>query len=185
MLLFNYLHSTMLNQIINLFWTILSFAILGTYWGLYFAEQRSPLVPVTFVVLSILISAIPNRWLRRLKLSNDKKTYQRIGVKLLMYFVQNGTLVNRIQRKYHKKSGIIHNRKQAQDYLKTIVIQEKFHYCCFALFLFTTVSAFSTGKPGMTLLIMLCNMLYNVYPILLQQYNRLRIDSLLRQNSDH
>nr|WP_068890368.1 hypothetical protein [Pedobacter panaciterrae] len=171
----------MLNQIINLFWTVLSFAIFGIYWGEYFAEQRSPLLLIISVVLSILIYAIPNRWLRTLTLSNDKKTFERIGVKLLLYFVQNGTLANRIQRKYYKKSGIIHNRKQAQDYLKTIVMQERFHYCCLVLFFLSTVSAFSTGKPGIGMLIMLCNILYNVYPILLQQYNRLRIHRLLRQ----
>jgi hypothetical protein len=171
----------MLNQIINLFWTLLSFATVVVYWGQYFAEKRSPLILIVSVVISILIYAIPTRWLRKLTISNDKKMYERIGVKLLLYVVQNGTLVNRIQRKYYKKPGIIHNRKQVQDYLKTIVMQEKFHYCCFTLFLLSAISAFSTGKPGVALLIMLCNILYNVYPILLQQYNRLRIQKLLNQ----
>mgnify|MGYP003578392111 CR=1 FL=1 len=171
----------MLNQIINLFWTILAFAILGVYWTQYFEEQRSPLVLIISILVSVLIYAIPTRWLRKLTISNDKKMYERIGVKLLLYVVQNGTLVNRIQRKYYKKSGIIRNRKLVQDYLKTIVMQEKFHYCCFTLFLLSAISAFSTGKPGIALLIMLCNILYNVYPILLQQYNRLRIKKLLNQ----
>ncbi|ETZ22356.1 hypothetical protein [Pedobacter sp. V48] len=170
----------MLNQIINLFWTILSFTTVGVYWGQYFAEKRSPLILIVSVVISVLIYVIPNQWLRKLAISNDKKMYERIGVKLLLYVVQNGTLVNRIQRKYYKKPGIIRNRKQAQDYLKTILMQEKFHYCCFTLFLLSAVSAFSTQKPGIGLLIMLCNILYNVYPILLQQYNRLRIQKLLR-----
>ncbi|WP_369799789.1 hypothetical protein [Pedobacter sp. BMA] len=41
-------------------------------------------------------------------------------------------------------------------------------------------SAFLTGKPGMAMSILLCNIIYNVYPILLQQYNKTRINQLLR-----
>jgi magnesium-transporting ATPase (P-type) len=170
----------MLNQIINLFWTIACFLISGAYWGLYFAEKRSPWVLAIFIALSILTAVTPRRWLSALTLSKNRKVYERIGVKILLFFVQNGTLVNRIQRKYNKKSGIIHNRIQAKNYLKTIAIQERFHYSCFTLFLLTTISACATGKPGMALLILLCNVLYNVYPILLQQYNRLRIAALIR-----
>lgn len=171
----------MLNQVINLFWTIVSFAVFGVYWGRYFAEQRLPWVLALFIVLSILTWAIPTKWLSALTIGKNRKSYERMGIKLLLFFVQNGTLVNRIQRKYSKKSGLIHNRNQAQSYLKTIAMQERYHYCCLVLFLLTTFSAFSTGKPGMALLITLCNMLYNIYPIFLQQYNRLRIDALLKR----
>ena len=169
----------MLNQVINLFWTIVSFAVFGVYWGRYFAEQRSPWVLALFIVLSILIWAIPAKWFSALTISKSKRTYERMGVKFLLLFVQNGTLVNRLQRKYSKKSGLIHNRSQAQSYLKTIAMQERYHYCCLVLFLLTTLSAFSTGKPCIALLITLCNILYNIYPILLQQYNRQRIGTLL------
>jgi hypothetical protein len=169
----------MLNQLINIFWTMVSFAIFGTYLGLCLAEKRSPLVLVAFLVLSVLVYAIPARWLSILTLGKDRKNYERIGIKFFRYFVQNGTLVNRIQRKYTTKSGIIHNPKEAQNYLRTIAMQERFHYCCFVLFSLSTVDAFYIGKPEMALLIILVNILYNVYPILLQQYNKLRINLVL------
>ena len=172
---------TMLNQIINLFWTMVAFATFGIYWGHYFAEKRSPLTFTIFITVSILTCAIPSTWLSAMTINKYRKTYERIGVKLLLFFVQNGTLVNRIQRKHSKKNGLIHNRTQAQNYLKTIAMQERFHYGCLALFFLTTISAFTTEKPGMALLIMLSNILYNIYPILLQQYNRLRIEILLRR----
>lgn len=170
----------MLNQIINLFWTVLSFAIFGIYWGGYLAEQRSPLLLAVFVVFSIMTYAIPARWIDKFAVSKNKTTYERIGVKLLLYFVQNGTLVNHIQKRQRKRPGLIHNRTQAENYLKTIRMQERFHYCCFILFILSTGSAFLTEKPGMALMILLCNITYNVYPILLQQYNKIRINRLLR-----
>jgi hypothetical protein len=169
----------MLNQIINIFWTTLSFVIVGTYWGRYLAEQRSPSIMAVFVLLSILTSFIPSSWIDKFTLSKSKKTYERIGVNWLLFFVQNGILVNSIQKKQGKRPGLIHNRKQAENYLKTIRMQERFHYCCFVLFTLSTVSAFMTGKKGIALLILLCNVSYNVYPMLLQQYNRIRINRLL------
>ncbi len=170
----------MLNQIINFFWNTLSFGIFGVYWGGYLAEQRSPLVLAVFVVFSITPCTIPASWIDKFAISEDKKTYERIGVRMLLYFVQNCLLVNYMQKKHQKKPGLIHNRTQAEDYLKTIRMQERFHYCCFILFTLSICSAFLTQKPGMALLILLCNITYNVYPILLQQYNRIRINSLLR-----
>ncbi len=145
----------MLNQIINLFWTMVAFATFGVYWGLYFAEQRSTWTLIIFITLSILTYAIPPKWLLILTISKNRKVYERIGVKLLLFFVQNGTLVNRIQKWYGKKTGLIQNRIQAQSYLKAIAMQERFHYCCFVLFSLTTLCAFSTGKLGIALLIML------------------------------
>ena len=171
----------MLNQLINLFWTIVSFAVFGVYWGRYFAEQKSPWMLILFIVISLSMWVIPGKWLSRLAISKNKRDYERVGIKFLLFFVQNGTLVNRIKSKYSNKSGLIHTRKQAQNYLKTVAMQERYHYCCFVLFLLTTLCAFSTGNAGMALLIMLFNTLYNIYPILLQQYNRLRIDTLLRR----
>jgi hypothetical protein len=169
----------MLNQIINIFWTTLSFVIVGTYWGRYLAEQRSPSIIAVFVLLSILTSFIPSSWIDKFALSKSKETYERIGLNWLLFFVQNGKLVNSIQKKQGKRPGLIHSRTQAENYLKTIRMQERFHYCCFVLFTLSTVSAFMTGKSGIALLILLCNVSYNVYPILLQQYNRIRINRLL------
>ena len=169
----------MLNQIINIFWTTLSFVIVGTYWGGYLAEQRSPIIMAVFVLLSIFTSFIPSSWIDKFTLSKRKKTYERIGVKWLLYFVQNGKLANSIQKKQGKRPGLIHSGKQAENYLKTIRMQEKYHYCCFVFFTLSIGSAFIIQKPGIALLILVCNVSYNVYPILLQQYNRIRINRLL------
>lgn len=169
----------MLNQLINVFWTTLSFSLIGWYWGLYFAENRSPLILIMSITLSILIYVLPAKWLNALMLSKDRKTYERLGLKFFRYFVQDGTLVNRYLRKHKMDFGVIRNRNHAIVYLRTISIQERFHYCCLIMFTLTSLCAIVLGRPGLGLLIVLNNILYNVYPILLQQYNKVRINTVL------
>jgi hypothetical protein len=173
----------MLNQLINVFWTVVSFTAVGYYWGLYFAEKRAPLTLVVIVILSILFYLTPRKWLSLLTLSNNRRIYERIGVRLILWFVQNGTFVNRIQRKFGKQRGMISSRKNALAYLSTIDMQERYHYCCLVFFALSSVSALVTGRTEEAFYISLSNIVYNIYPILLQQYSRLRIEMLLSGNS--
>lgn len=168
----------MLNQLLNLFWTLLFFAPLGYYWGIYFAESKSELTFVLIVGVSILIYMLPKKWMQALILGKTKKAYEHIGIKFFRWFVQNGTLIKKIRRKRIQRSGIIRNRTEAFNYLNTIAMQERFHYCCFTFFLLSTVYATYYGQVGLATVITFCNILYNVYPILLQQYNKLRIESV-------
>jgi hypothetical protein len=173
----------MINQLINVFWTIVSFAVAGFYWGLHFAEQRPAMILWWILVLSILGYMTPRKWLLALTLSDNRKTYERIGVTFILWFVQNGTWVNRLQRKSGKHKALIHNRKSARSYLGTIDMQERYHYSCFVFFTLSACVALLTGKTAMAFLITLSNIIYNVYPILLQQYNRLRIGLILSGES--
>lgn len=168
-----------LNLFINLFWTILSFMVIGWYWGLHFAENRSHWVLTTSIVLSMLVFFLPSKWLSTLTLSKHRKTYEKLGLKFFRHFIQDGTLVNRHLRKHRKDFGVIRNRDHALSYLRTIAMQERYHYCCLVLFTSTSLCAIITGRPFLGLLLFMSNMLYNVYPILLQQYNRLRINAAL------
>ena len=173
------LFETMLNQLINVFWTLTSFTVVGVYWGLYFTEKGSLGTLYTIIVLSILVYFIPARWLSALKLGKNRRTYERAGVRFVLWFVQNGTFVNRIQQKVTSRRKLITSRKSALAYLSTISMQERYHYCCFVFFILSALSAIFMGKIVLALLILLSNVVYNVYPILLQQYNRLRINLLL------
>lgn len=74
---------------------------------------------------------------------------------------------------------VISNQANARQYLSKIALQERYHYSCFVFFTLSAFSALVGGKIQMALLISIANVIYNVYPILLQQYNRLRIQRLL------
>lgn len=173
----------MLNQLINVIWTAASFTVVGFYWGLYIAEKRSLSTLYAIIVLSVFSYMIPRKWISALTLSDNRKIYERIGVKFMLWFVQNGTFVNLVKRKSGTQRGIIKGRKSARAYLATIAMQERYHYSCFVFFMLSTLAALVNGKVRIAFFILFWNILYNVYPILLQQYNRLRISLLLSKIS--
>jgi hypothetical protein len=169
----------MLNQLINIFWTIISFSALGWYWGEYFAEDRAEWLLYVFIVASVLAFNIPVKLISALNLSTNPRTYEWIGVRAMRWLVQDGMLVRRVNQRLGKNHKAIPNRQAALKYLNKIAMQERYHYCCFVFFSLSSVSAILTGKIGLALLMAISNIVYNVYPILLQQYNRLRIRKLI------
>jgi hypothetical protein len=169
----------MLNQLINVFWTIISFSVVGWYWGEYFAEDRVEWLLYVFIAASVLAFNIPVKLISVLNLSTNPRTYELIGVRAMRWLVQDGMLVHRVNQRLGKNQKVIPNRKAARRYLNKIVVQERYHYSCFVFFSLSSVSAILTGKIGLALLMAISNIIYNVYPILLQQYNRLRIRKLL------
>jgi hypothetical protein len=62
---------------------------------------------------------------------------------------------------------------------------ERYHFCCLIFFQTSSVYACYFEEYLLAFLIFLCNILYNVFPILLQQYNRMRIIKILKQQSLH
>jgi hypothetical protein len=169
----------MLNQLINVFWTITSFSVVGWYWGEYFAEDRAEWLLYAFIVASVLAFNIPVKLISALNLSTDPRTYELIGVRAMRWLVQDGMLVQRVNQRLDRNQKVIPNREAARRYLNKIVVQERYHYGCFVFFSLSSASAIPAGKTGMALLMAISNIIYNVYPILLQQYNRLRIRKLL------
>lgn len=172
----------MFNQLINIFWTIIAFSVTGHYWGQYFAEKHSLWLVYIYIVVSIFAYNIPARWVSFLTLSNNRRIYEMIGIRVMRWLVQDGMLVNRVNRRLGKKHRRISNIGSARAYLATIAVQERFHYSCFVFFALSAVSALVSGKVLLAISITFCNIVYNAYPILLQQYNRLRIKNLLYQS---
>jgi len=166
----------MVNQLINVFWTVVSFIVVGSYWGEYIEEEPAMWPLYICIVMSILGFSVPKRWLSTFTLSSNPHTYERIGIKIMLWFVQNGKLVNRIERACGRKAGKVTKLKNIDVFLKTTTISEKYHFSCLIFFGLSTLSALSTGKIRFALYIMFWNIIYNVYPILLQQYVRLRIN---------
>ncbi|MCF0072281.1 hypothetical protein LZD49_17505 [Dyadobacter sp. CY261] len=99
----------MLNQLINVFWTLVSFSVTGHYWGQYFAERRSLWLVYVFIVISVFAYNIPAKWLSFFTLSTNTRTYELVGIRVMRWFVQDGMLVSRIQRMSGKKHKVIIN----------------------------------------------------------------------------
>jgi hypothetical protein len=118
--------------------------------------------------------------LNRLMLSSSRKFYERVGVKFIRKFVQNGDAVKSMVN--NRNRFIINGVFQAQQYLKTIAMYERFHWVCFTFFLLTAIRCFFNGYFKLGLAISATNVLYNLSTILLQQYNKIRIKKITVQS---
>ena len=112
---------------------------------------------------------------RLLQISSNPKFYEDIGVRFIRKFVQDGDLVKRFIKKGKPQYSIIKNKTNALSYGSTIVMYERYHFLCFVFFLLTAFYAVYTGKYSLGLIIIMANIVYNICPILLQQYNRARL----------
>ncbi|MFA6084948.1 hypothetical protein [Mucilaginibacter sp.] len=162
-----------MNQAVNFFWTILCFAPIIGFWF----TANSILLCFILIGISVASQVFPAR---HLQLSNDPKFYEGLGVKQIRKFVQNGELINKFIRKNNPQYKVIKGKTNAVKYMQTIVMYERFHLICFIFFLLTAVYAVIAAQYAFALIIIIANIIYNICPILLQQYNRARLAKLRR-----
>jgi hypothetical protein len=122
---------------------------------------------------------LPEVIFKHLQISYRSVFYERLGARFVQKFVQDGTYINRVMRKNNGVHKVINNRTNASKYLRTIAMYERFHFLCFVFFFLTFINSLFTDQYGPAAFIMVTNIIYNIYPILLQQYNKLRILRLL------
>ncbi|PAW95253.1 hypothetical protein CKK33_17800 [Mucilaginibacter sp. MD40] len=157
-----------MNQLINFFWTIICFAPVLTYWFKAF-DVRWLITAIAVSVAALIIPA------KKLQLSYRSKFYEALGVRFIRRFVQNGDLANRRSRAKDPKYKHIRNRGQAQAYKHTIAMYERFHLLCLVFFFLTAILAVFNGYYLLAALVIIGNVIYNILPILLQQYNKTRL----------
>jgi hypothetical protein len=162
-----------LNQLINFFWTILCFAPVLWFW----IKEDINLCFYLFIAAALITGILPEKTLNLFMLSSSRKFYERLGVKQIRKFVQNGDAVNIIVNK--QKHFVIQGVSQAEQYLKTIAMYERYHWVCFIFFLLTAIRCFFYGYLILGLAITVANVLYNLCSILLQQYNKIRIKKII------
>jgi hypothetical protein len=170
------LNKEFLNQFINFVWTVVCFAPVLAYW----IEVYSGPLPYFFVAVSLIFGFLPAAFFQSMQLSQSSGFYEKAGVRWVRKFVQNGDVVKRITRKDEKEQRVIKDRKAIEKYLKTIAMYERYHFVCLVFFLLTTFHAAFYKEFIYSVVIFAGNVFYNILPILLQQYNRVRILKLLR-----
>ena len=128
-----------------------------------------------FLAVSLSAYAWPAAWLRRLQLASSARAYRRLGVPALGYFTQQGALVNSLlRRRYPGYRGLV-GRRDVARLLSTTYQQERFHWAGLVFFLLISFYVGARGQLGWALALLLLNMGYNLYPIWLQQYLRVRL----------
>lgn len=160
------------NQLLNVFWTALCCAPFLVFWfsngvDLYF---------YIFLVISCTPLFAPANFLKKLVVSRKPKFYERLGVKTIRKFVQDGDLIKKASPR--ESTGRIRSGRTAKAYLQTIVMYEKYHLLAFIFFALTSCYAAANESWLMLTGMTAANLIYNVCPLLLQQYNRGRISAL-------
>lgn len=162
------------NAVPSVLWSVLAFGPLAGYC--YWHVERPWLYG--FGAASLLAYAWPAAWLRRLQLSTGVAAYERLRVPGVSRVTQNGALVGSLlRRRYPQYRGLV-GRGAVAKLLSTTYQQERFHWAALIFFLLASGHAGATCHLGWALGLTLLNVGYNLYPIWLQQYLRLRLSRL-------
>ncbi|TDB67086.1 glycosyl-4,4'-diaponeurosporenoate acyltransferase CrtO family protein [Arundinibacter roseus] len=158
------------NQILNVFWTALASWLLVLYWS----RQNSISDLLGISLISIIAGLLPRHFYTATQLSNQKKWYEKAGIKVFRKITQNGEWVYRLSSEKENTKRRVRLKANQQTYLRTIAMYERFHWIFLIFFLVSAGLAIWQRQWQIGLLVFLFNIPYNVYPILLQQYNKLR-----------
>src|SRR5699024_9461556 len=101
------------------------------------------------------------------------------GIKKIQSITQNGRFVKYFIDKLDSGYEVIRNRSDIKSYKKRIKMYEKYHLVCLLFFIGCTIYGLSRSEYYLTGWIFISNIFYNVIPILIQQYNKIRISPLL------
>ena len=160
----------------NLLWTAL-FLIPITIFCYKFI---SPKTTFTMLGVSLIPIFFPNSFFDRIQLSRNAHFYRRIGVKHINHFAQNGRFLNKLLRKKYPNFKVVSTSKASikKQYYQTYFF-EKFHFSLFLFFIMVSIYAGIQGRYYWVLILLISNLLYNIYPNLLQQYIRVKLKSAL------
>ena len=168
------------NALPNLLWSVLAFVPL--YICCYTLLDRSLLL--IFLVGSLFTIFLPQAFFRYIQLGESPAIYKKAGVPFVGRFTQNGQIINGLLRKRFPRHRVVSGSKESADRLfRQTFMYEKFHFMLFTFFSLVLLYALAEGYMGWALLLLLINILYNVYPCLLQQYIRLRLRPFMSRNS--
>jgi hypothetical protein len=157
--------------VLNVFWSVLSFLPISIFC--YQFMERTWLY--AFGAAGVLTYLVPESLFRYVELSSRLTLYRRLRVQWVNRFVQNGSAVNSLLRRKHPGYRRVRSRANALSVVRASHHQERFHWAMFTFFLLSGVYALAHSHPGWALLILLTNVFFNLYPIWLQQYIRMRL----------
>lgn len=164
--------SSLYNAATNVLWSLLAFAPVSIFCYRF----MEPAWLWAFVVASVMALMVPVSMLRHLELSSTVTTYRKLGVHWVNHFVQHGTLINRLLKRRYPEYRPKRSRTWTVHLVQSTYVQERFHWAALLFFLLISMYGIAHGFPGWALLITILNVVYNLYPIWLQQYIRVRLN---------
>ncbi len=160
------------NMIPNVIWSVICLLPISVFCYSY---MNVKLICI-FLLVSMVFIFLPKSFFTILQLGKTPVFYKKTGVIFLNKFTQNGEIINAlIRKKYPDYKMVSKNSRSIEKLFQQTYMLEKFHFLMFSFFMFTSVYALFQNQYGWAFFITITNIIYNVYPILLQQYIRSRI----------
>lgn len=167
------------NMLPNLLWTALF--LLPAFFYCY--KLMTPKTAYILLGVCMVPLFFPNSFFDRIQISRSTTFYKRIGVKYVNKFAQNGELLNRyLRKKYPAFKTTSPTKTSIRKQFYQTYFFEKFHFSLFLFFTAITIYAMSHGQLIWAIVLSVCNLLYNIYPNLLQQYIRLKLISAMKRS---
>jgi hypothetical protein len=167
-------------------WVVPLLKFWAMVWGLFrpfdYAGGDVAPRPWAFAAGCIVCAAVwwlPVSYYRIRRFERDGRVYELLGVRLFRMLVPNGDLVNRWRRRQDPRFRVITNDASAEAFLGRTIVGEKTHLVSFVIGVASSSFAWQIGWLGWAIYLFGANVLFNVYPILLQRYTRARIGRLL------
>ncbi|CAA9526485.1 MAG: hypothetical protein AVDCRST_MAG96-3251 [uncultured Segetibacter sp.] len=130
------------------------------------------------MVISLSSIFLPKTFFNNIQLGKTTSFYKRTGVTFINRFTQNGDLINGLIRKKFPNYKVVSiGRHSINKVLQQTYMLEKFHFAMFLFFILITIYAVKRNHLSWAFIISLNNLVYNIYPCLLQQYIRARLQS--------
>lgn len=156
------------------------------FWGMVFGPLRpvharrvnlTPSMPIFFLCCgaSLLPRALPRSYFHDHNVERSRRLYERLGVRIFKKFVLNGDAVNRWARRHNPCYRVVPRRADLDYFAEQTRSVEQSHLVLFTITLFSAFYAARIGWHGWAICLTIGNVVCNIYPVLLQRYNRARI----------
>ncbi len=166
------------NMIPNIVWTTIFLLPVVIFCYL----KLNHLTVYIMLGFSLIPIFFPKSFFDAIQLSRKPLFYKRAGVRFINKFAQNGgLLIQYIRKKYPQFTTVTKNKSTIGKHFNQTYFFEKFHFSMFIFFIAITVYAVIRTYILWALVVCICNLFYNVYPNLLQQYMRLRLLSAMKR----
>lgn len=159
------------NAVPSVVWSGLALGPLGVFCYQYMARPWL----LGLLGVSLLAYAVPRTWFQYWQLSQDPAVYRRLGVPVVNWLAQDGALVHALVRRRYPHYRRVHSRRSRAVVVGHSYHMERFHVAALLFFLFASGYAAAQSRWGWGGGLALLNIGYNLYPIWLQQYLRLRL----------
>jgi hypothetical protein len=124
---------------------------------------------------------LPERYYRIKPCESSGRVYERLGIRSFKRFVPNGDYVNRIIRRSDSGYRVVWDEESIVRFEARTRLAEKCHLAGLWLALQCAVYALLSDWNKFALWLLLPNLPFHIYPILLQRYTRARIQRVLNR----